>query len=497
MNIKPKQKIECSTNDISGSIKRKDQYYIQFAHFSKEVEIFFHKLLTRTLASYDLLYLKSGISTILKELITNATKANIKRLYFAQKGLDISLKADYISGMDTFKEDCLRENAPILDQLEKSNFRVRILFLPEGDLFSVKIINNIQIAPEELKKIEARISKAYKYSDITDAFNDVLDDSEGAGLGLIMAMLIFKNSGFEKKDFSITSGPKQTVCTIRISNTSNKIRTREIAKEIIDDVEYLPSFPENIITLTELCDTPDSTIQEISNYVKKDPSLAASILKQANSVGYLTSNKVTTIEEAIMKIGLAGIKALAIAASIEKIVDERYSQYKDLWETSYRKAFYAYKIAIQLKDRKLAEKAYLSSLLSKIGEIALLSAKKLSMERINKIAGIKEITSIDLLQEISLGISHPTLSAMITEKWNFDSELTNAIKYHLRPHMAPKEIKELIYIIYLAHILIEFEHRNILYQSLDFDVLKFFNLKTEEELKKLHSILHQAYSKNM
>jgi HD-like signal output (HDOD) protein len=311
-----------------------------------------------------------------------------------------------------------------------------------------------------------------------------------------MAMLIFKNSGFAKEDFSINSSKNQTICTINISNTGRTIMARDIAKEIIEDIEYLPSFPENITRLTELCDTPDATIVEISDYVKKDPSLATSILKQANSVGYLTSNKAITIEESIMKIGLAGIKALAIAASISRIINQRYSQYRELWETSYKKAFYAYQIAIQLKDRKLSEKAYLASLISKVGEIALLSAKQVSVERINKIAGIKNITHTDLLEEITLGISHPTLSSMITEKWNFDNELTLSIKFYLRPHMAPPEVQELVYIIYVAHVLTELEDRKIRYQSLDFDVLKFFNLETEAEFNKLHSILQQAYTAN-
>jgi hypothetical protein len=90
---------------------------MQFVYFEKEVERHFHLILRRFLEKHDMLYLRDVLITILKELVANATKANAKRLYFQNKGLDITVKHDYIEGMNTFKTDVLHTDSEVLHQL--------------------------------------------------------------------------------------------------------------------------------------------------------------------------------------------------------------------------------------------------------------------------------------------------------------------------------------------------------------------------------------------
>ena len=140
----------------------------------------------------------------------------------------------------------------------------------------------------ELSKINARIKKAYKYRDISEAFDEVLDDSEGAGLGLIMAMMIFKNIGMPPEAFRIYRKDDLTIAAIAIPQTMDKVRTRvQIAEEILSEIEEIPAFPENIIRIQKLCANPDATIKEIAGAISLDPGLTTSILKLANSAGYI------------------------------------------------------------------------------------------------------------------------------------------------------------------------------------------------------------------
>jgi hypothetical protein len=77
-------------------------------------------------------------------------------------------------------------------------------------------MNNAPILESEMNKIKARVSKAFKYQDISEAFHDVLDDSEGAGLGLIMAMMLLKSSGFPKESFTISRNENLTSVNLSI-----------------------------------------------------------------------------------------------------------------------------------------------------------------------------------------------------------------------------------------------------------------------------------------
>jgi len=160
-------------SDYKKSIISNERFYIQFNFFSLEVEAIFMKIIHRYLEKHDILYLKDMIITVLREIITNAVKANAKRLYFKLMKLDISKKEDYWKGMRSFKADVYSSETDIFDKLKQVNLLVRVLFEYQPDSLEIHIINNSPIIEEELKKIESRINKAYLYNDISEAFDDV------------------------------------------------------------------------------------------------------------------------------------------------------------------------------------------------------------------------------------------------------------------------------------------------------------------------------------
>ncbi|MGL4368247.1 MAG: HDOD domain-containing protein, partial [Spirochaetota bacterium] len=344
------------------------------------------------------------------------------------------------------------------------------------------------------QKIESRIKKAYEYSDITQAFSDTLDDTEGAGLGLIMAIMLFKTCGFSPDDFSICSEGNKTISSITIYQRKNRYELEhKVAEEVLKELDTIPSFPENIRRIETICSKEDTTITEIASGIKTDPGLASSILKLANSAGYITMRRIETIEDAVKIIGIKGIKTLLVATGVQHIVEEKYIKYREIWTDSYKKAFYAHRIAIQLKNPGLSETAYLGALLSEIGQIVLLSVNHDVIEKIFRIAGIKDIANVDILEEMTLGISHATLGGLITRKWQFSESLTQSIEYYMRPYIAPPEYRELIYIIHLSHIFSEIEKKRYRFELVDDEVLEFFHLSSKETFDKLHSILKQAY----
>ena len=60
-----------------------------------------------TLTEVNQTQMVESLSYCLKELANNAKKANTKRIYFEDHNLDINNKADYIKGMEHFKQETL------------------------------------------------------------------------------------------------------------------------------------------------------------------------------------------------------------------------------------------------------------------------------------------------------------------------------------------------------------------------------------------------------
>ncbi|MDY6935908.1 MAG: HDOD domain-containing protein [Spirochaetota bacterium] len=481
--------------DYKKSIMKGENFYIKFSLFTPDAEALLIRILHRYLEKHDILYMKDVLITVLREVITNGVKANTKRMYFSKKKLDITKKDDYRSGMETFKKEVYEEKSEILEEMKMSNLYVQVLFKNSPEKLRIEIINNTPIIEEELTKIEARIKKGYLYNDVSESFGDVLDDSEGAGLGLIIAVMLLKNAGFSPESFNITTDKRRTVAQLIIPQKLNRSEfNSKIADEILKEVEKIPSLPENILEIQRLCSNPKSTIKEISESIKRDPGLTTSILKLANSAGYIVLNKVETIEQAVKIIGLKGINTLLIASGVQKIMDSRYSRFKAIWDNSYRAAFYAQKIAMHVKKTGLSQFAYLSALLSDIGKIVLLAIEPEKTNKIKEIAGIKKFEDSTLIEEITIGISHSTLGSLICKKWKFNEAFVKTIEFHNRPHIAYEKYRELIYIVYLAKVFTEIEDNKYRFEVIEKDVLEYFNINNSEDFKMLHGILLNSYN---
>jgi hypothetical protein len=70
-----------------------------------ETEIYLDKVLESFLMELGQEKLKEPLSYCLRELAVNAKKANTKRVYFLEKGLDLNNDKEYESGMKYFKQE--------------------------------------------------------------------------------------------------------------------------------------------------------------------------------------------------------------------------------------------------------------------------------------------------------------------------------------------------------------------------------------------------------
>ena len=82
------------------------------------------------------------ITYCLKELTTNAKKANTKRIYFAEKKLDLFKPSDYEKGMKEFKEETLNNQAHYLQLQKDARLYVRVTLHASDSVIKIKVQNN-------------------------------------------------------------------------------------------------------------------------------------------------------------------------------------------------------------------------------------------------------------------------------------------------------------------------------------------------------------------
>ena len=477
-------------------LSSKEDFYIQFKKFTEGVESQIIKMIHRFLENYDLLYYKDTVTSIIKVLISNAIKANLKRLYFESLKLDISNTKDYRKGMDNFKDDLFQKENEIIKSLQSSKYIVRIKFGSKNDNLIISVINNSQILEAEFNKIKSRVTKAYRYKNISEAFTDVIDDSEGTGLGLIIALMLIKNSGFPKNSFTVSRNDALTSINIIIPNKvlNNQEAYLKIAEDILKEVDKIPALPDNINEIRTLIKDPESKISDIAKAISRDPGLTATIMKLANSAGYVTAKKLETIDEAIKVIGIKGLNTLLVVTGAQKAMESKYEKYEAIWIDSYKRAFYAQLITKRINgSEKLADQAYISAILADIGKIILMSMQTNAIKKIQEVNGLKGTLNTDLLEEITLGINHSDLGALICKKWNFNESLIKTIELYRKPHKAEPALKNLIFIVHLADVMVEIENNNYRFEIADDEVLKFFKLNDKKIFEEYHTSLKNNY----
>ena len=167
----------------------------------------------RAIGRADLL---NPVAFCVKELVLNAEKANIKRLYFSERGLDPHDPAHERRAMRDFRDDMAREAERYTRLLKERGMVIRVTYhrTPRGLRIAVR--NTAAISARECRRVRERIRAADCFGSLEDALDAVADSEEAAGLGIFLIVGILKSIGLEASCFSIEAGKQETVATITL-----------------------------------------------------------------------------------------------------------------------------------------------------------------------------------------------------------------------------------------------------------------------------------------
>ncbi len=177
---------------------------------------FIDSVLNRFLNEAGITFLMNKLSYCLHELATNAKKANTKRVYFLDNGLDIADAASYRAGMTDFKRSTLENIDYYLDLQKKRGYYIVVLFHLTEKRLRLSVINNTEMREEEKMRVAQKIELAQKADSIKDIYDQVEDYSEGAGLGIVMMSQMLRTMGFGPHSLSIESSQGLTTATITV-----------------------------------------------------------------------------------------------------------------------------------------------------------------------------------------------------------------------------------------------------------------------------------------
>jgi putative nucleotidyltransferase with HDIG domain len=481
--------------EISKKIDKGDDIAVSFKFIDETSLLQINAILLKILSRQGNVFLLETLITIIREIIFNAFKANLKRIYFEKSGVSITDTAKYNDLMSCFKEKLLYNIDSIRSEmLIQNRYYITVTLNRPGKEIHFSVFNNATIIEEEYKRIRERIKQSKNFQNLADAYNDVYDATEGAGLGLVLMIFLLRNSGIGADNLDISHNDNGVTVSLTIPEKLNTCDVvSDVKSRILADVESLPTFPENIIELQRLCSEKNTTIDAISDRISRDPALTADVIKLSNSAGFVPGKKIVTIKDAVKIIGLKNLNLILTASATKRILDDKYKKFETIWEHCIRVAYYSRELARKKNLHPLADSAFIAGLLHDIGKIVLLSADPNVVNIISEITRNKQMRSSSILEEISIGISHSEIGGLIANKWNFPADLTKAIEFHHSLLNVESDYRILTWIIYTTNMLCGIETNKYSYYYLETDILKWLKISTLEELRALHESIRNNY----
>ncbi len=205
----------------------------------------------------------------------------------------------------------------------------------------------------------------------------------------------------------------------------NKILTK------LSSLEVVASPAPVLAEILTLLDQESSNAKNLTEIILKDPNLTARILKAANSSFYGVRQKVNTINQAVLVLGLDAVKCLVLSISIYNQLSTRGNvnehEFSGLWRHFLESAAAAKNIAINIKYPSI-EEAYIAGLLHDFGRLFLLRYFSPEVFQTNRM--VAEGARLVEAEEKIFGLDHQEIGHYIATKWNLPDKLVAAIGAH-------------------------------------------------------------------
>lgn len=215
----------------------------------------------------------------------------------------------------------------------------------------------------------------------------------------------------------------------------------------------LPSLPAIALKVIELTNNDNVPVKAIGETIASDQALSLRVLKTVNSSFYGLRKPCSTINQAIVMLGLSAVKTLALGFSLvsglakDKAIGFDYEQY---WKRSLLSGVAAKIIAAEAKCGN-DEEAFLGGLLQDVGMIALYQALGSEYGDLLKEAN-GDHRKVARLEIQNYEASHADIGAMLATNWKLPESLISPIKFHERSNAAPPEHSAICHAVALGNI---------------------------------------------
>ena len=97
---------------------------------------------------------------------------------------------------------------------------VKLHFRPIPNGLEICVRNNVPFTRQEKNRIDEKLAIAKRFNSLAEAYTQSEDNSEGAGLGIVMTLFMLRNLGLDQDGFTIRTVGGETPATLTLKRAS-------------------------------------------------------------------------------------------------------------------------------------------------------------------------------------------------------------------------------------------------------------------------------------
>ncbi len=220
----------------------------------------------------------------------------------------------------------------------------------------------------------------------------------------------------------------------------------------IEELQALPTLPAVALRVMELARVPETPIETLAQLIERDPALSAAILRVVNSAFYERPQPVSSVQRALVVLGVAEVRRICLVVAVFKAFPVRPGH-----AGLDRKLFWQHSAACGVAARRLCEllqtphdgEEFTAGLLHDVGKLILDLCFPESYREAVAITH-RDGCSMAQAERAVFDSDHAQVGAWLAERWKLPDELTAAIRWHHSPELAPQP--RLAAVVHLADL---------------------------------------------
>jgi HD-like signal output (HDOD) protein len=198
-------------------------------------------------------------------------------------------------------------------------------------------------------------------------------------------------------------------------------------KEILSNVS-IPPRPQALLKIAQEAKKTEPNVRFIADTISEDAAIASAVLQVVNSAAFARVNKINSIQQAVMILGIKRIFPLVKAVALKSALPAN-NNLREFWQSSSLVASACTLFCQALNKPELTDNAYMLGLFHNAGIPLMLQSFNDYQQVLAQ--GVEQgWHDIPELERIKFKTTHTTLGALLGQQWSLPKAMIQVIYYY-------------------------------------------------------------------